>query len=340
MTSATSILATAPPEPTGTVDITVTTGPTSAPSPPADQFTVHAQRRDRELWSLSACTRLTGASDPAGIAAYAQATGTDPTLAIDYVDKSDGWAGMDSAGDMTAWTGSGYRLVIGVPILPGRGTLAQGATGAYDQYFSTLGQNLVSDDEAVTPSCVWGGSSTAPGSRGPWPPPPTPRTSWPSGARSSPPCGPCPARTSSSCGTPTPRAPPPTAPTGLSRQRLRRLRGDRRLRQLLGNALHPGRGLGAPADPAVGTDWLAAFAAEHDKPIAIPEWSDEYRTDGHGLGDDPTFIDNMAHWFVNNQVAFANVFSYDSSATYRNDLLDGTFPKALAEFEKVFGGGT
>ena len=28
---------------------------------------------------------------------------------------------------------------------------------------------------------------------------------------------------------------------------------------------------------------------------------------------------------------------YDSSATYRNNLLDGTFPKALAEFKKDFG---
>ena len=59
-----------------------------------------------------------------------------------------------------------------------------------------------------------------------------------------------------------------------------------------------------------GLDWLGAFAAEHNEPIAIPEWSDEYRTDGHGLGDDPDFIDKMADWFVTNQVAFANVFAY------------------------------
>ncbi len=45
----------------------------------------------------------------------------------------------------------------------------------------------------------------------------------------------------------------------------------------------------------------------------------------------------MADWFVTNQVAFANVFAFDSSATYRNNLLDGTFPKALAEFKKDFG---
>ena len=86
-----------------------------------------------------------------------------------------------------------------------------------------------------------------------------------------------------------------------------------------------------------GLDWLVSFGIEHHKPITIPEWSDEYRTDGHGLGDDPSFIDHMANWFVTNKVAYAGVWCYDSSATYRNDLLDGTFPKALAEFKKDFG---
>jgi hypothetical protein len=85
-----------------------------------------------------------------------------------------------------------------------------------------------------------------------------------------------------------------------------------------------------------GLDWLAEFAAEHNKPIAIPEWSDEFRSDGHGLGDDPSFVDNMADWFRSNNVAFANVWSYDTSLTYRNNLLDGTFPKALAKFKADF----
>ena len=86
-----------------------------------------------------------------------------------------------------------------------------------------------------------------------------------------------------------------------------------------------------------GLNWLASFASAHSKPIAIAEWSDEYRDDGHGFGDDPSFIDNMAAWFVANNVAFTDNFCYDSSATYRNNLLDGTFPNSLAEFKKVFG---
>jgi hypothetical protein len=36
-------------------------------------------------------------------------------------------------------------------------------------------------------------------------------------------------------------------------------------------------------------------------------------------------------------VAFANVFAFDTNATYRNDILDGTFPKTLAEFKVDFG---
>ena len=44
----------------------------------------------------------------------------------------------------------------------------------------------------------------------------------------------------------------------------------------------------------------------------------------------------MANWFATNDVAFANVWCYDSSSTYRNNLLDGTFPKALAMFKTDF----
>ena len=104
-------------------------------------------------------------------------------------------------------------------------------------------------------------------------------------------------------------------------------------------ALTPGstrdNGRARPAT-AEGPDWLAAFAVEHGRPVAIPEWSDEFRTDGHGLGDDPSFIDNVAGWFVTNNVAFADVWSDDPNLTYRNNLLDGTFPRALARFRADF----
>ena len=89
-----------------------------------------------------------GEANPFGVATFGLQTGTLPSFATDYLDKSDGWAGLDAAANIKAWSPTHYHLVIGVPILPGVGTLAQGATGAYDQYFSALGQTLVSDHEA------------------------------------------------------------------------------------------------------------------------------------------------------------------------------------------------
>ena len=44
----------------------------------------------------------------------------------------------------------------------------------------------------------------------------------------------------------------------------------------------------------------------------------------------------MAHWFVTNQMTLANVWSYDSSSTYRHNLLEGAFPKARAMFKTDF----
>ena len=76
-------------------------------------------------------------------------------LASDYLIRASGWDGMDGAGGsedwmLDQWRNSGYRLVLGVPILPGGsgGTLAAGAAGAYNQYFSILAQTLVKDGAA------------------------------------------------------------------------------------------------------------------------------------------------------------------------------------------------
>ena len=278
-----------------------------------------------------------GEGDPAGVAAFGAATGTHPVYATDYLDKGDGWVAMASASNIKSWSSSPYRLSIGVPILPSVGTLAQGATGAYNQYFTILGKNLVSDNEAdAVLRLGWEFN----GNFFPWQ-----------------------VLTATDAANfvaywrqivTTMRAVPgakfkflwnpnSASPTTYNPEQA-----------YPGNAYVDYVGIdiydnfwGSPFTPAVswghqliqqwGLDWLAAFAAEHNKPIAIPEWSDEYRTDGHGLGDDPLFIDNMANWLVTNNVAFANVWCFDSSATYRNNLLDGTFPKALAQFKLDFG---
>ena len=85
-----------------------------------------------------------------------------------------------------------------------------------------------------------------------------------------------------------------------------------------------------------GLNWLASFATANGKLIGIPEWSVAIRDDGSGMGDDPSFVSNIASWFVAHHVAFDDIFSFDSPGT-SNDILDGEFPQSLAEFKAVFG---
>ncbi|HTZ10323.1 MAG TPA: glycosyl hydrolase, partial [Acidimicrobiales bacterium] len=279
-----------------------------------------------------------GESDPSGVAAFAAATGTHPVLATDYLDKTDGWAAMDSASNIPAWSHSPYRLVLGIPIIPGTGTLAQGATGAYDQYFTVLARNLIADDEgnailrlgwefngnwfpwsvataadAADFAAYWRQIVTTiravPGQHF--------QFLWNPNAPS-----------------PTPYTPDQAYPGDAYVDYV----GTDVYDNYFGDgAFLPSVGWENQLQQQWGLDWLESFAAQHHKPIAIPEWSDEYRDDNLGFGDDPSFIDHMAAWFVSAKVAFADVWCYDSSATYRNNLLDGTFPKALAEFKLDFG---
>jgi hypothetical protein len=278
-----------------------------------------------------------GEANPFGVAAFGLETGTLPAYATDYLDKSDGWAALDAATNIKAWSPTRYHLVIGVPILPGVGTLAQGATGAYDQYFQVLGENLVADHEADAILRLgwefngnwfrWSVASSGDAANfvAFWRQIVTTMRAVP-GAQFKfcwNPNGP----------SPTSYGPDQAYPGNAYVDYV----GTDIYDNFWGTPFTSGASWVHQLNQQWGLDWLGAFAAEHNEPIAIPEWSDEYRTDGHGLGDDPDFIDEMADWFVTNQVAFANLFAFDSSSTYRNNLLDGTFPKALAEFKVDFG---
>jgi hypothetical protein len=278
-----------------------------------------------------------GSDDPSGLADFGLSTGTHPTYATDYLDKTDGWAAMDGASVVRGWEGSGYRLVLGVPILPGVGTLAAGAAGDYDSYFTTLARNLVSDGEgnailrlgwefngswypwyvesasdAANFDTFWQHIVTAmrgvPGEQF--------KFLW-----------------SASATTTSTYAPAAAYPGDAYVDYV----GTDVYDEFWGTPFTPAAAWSSQLTQEWGLNWLASFAASHDKPIAIPEWSVEYRPDGHGLGDDPSFIANMAAWFVAHDVAFTDIFSFDSSQQYRNDILDGTFPQSLAEFKALFG---
>ena len=90
-----------------------------------------------------------------------------------------------------------------------------------------------------------------------------------------------------------------------------------------------------------GLNWLASFAQAHDEPIVIPEWAVTIRNDGHGLGDDPTFINNMDSWFITNHVAWSIYFTDDAADNASQGIdfqvTDGNFPNSLAALKTDFG---
>ena len=286
---------------------------------------------------------------PSGMAAFARQTETSPTVAADYLPGNSGWAGMDGSGGSLNWLtqpfqGSGYTLSLGVPIIPTNssgtavGTLAQGATGAFNSYYVTLAQTLVS-----------GGESNAylrlgwefDGSWMPW-------AATTSGAEA--------------------------AFASYFQQIVTTMRSvsGAHFRFVwnpdAGAFTHVGYSVAAayPGDAyvdVIGLDaydqswatpqtptnaWSSTtlptlsaarqFASTHGKPLAFTEWGVAIRSDGHGLGDDPYFINQMLAWMDNsaNDVAFETYFDADSGGV--NSLITGgSFPNSLAAFSTALG---
>jgi hypothetical protein len=256
---------------------------------------------------------------------------------------------MDGSGGslnwlLGGWKGSGYTLALGVPMIPtnssgtAAGTLAQGATGAYNSYFVTLAQSLVAggasnaylrigwefDGSWVT----WDATNSAaeanyasyfqqivtsmrsvPGAafRFVWNPDATAFTQ-----------------------------------SGYSVQAA-----------YPGNAYVDVIGLDiydqSWATPQTAANsWSATqlpaltaaqrFASSEGKPLALPEWGAIIRSDGHGLGDDPYYVNHMVSWMetASNQVAFEAYFDYDVSGA-NSQLTGGLFPNSLASFAADLG---
>src|SRR5688572_1748427 len=96
---------------------------------------------------------------------------------------------------------------------------------------------------------------------------------------------------------------------------------------------------------------LRSFALAHGKPMAFPEWGVIIRSDGHGGGDNPYFIQKMHEFIVDpdNYVAFHSYFNTSAWASTGNDnrLTDPVaydnptgptrLPNAAARFKQLFG---
>ena len=74
-----------------------------------------------------------------------------------------------------------------------------------------------------------------------------------------------------------------------------------------------------------GLDWLATFSAQHDKPMAFPEWGLGWGPSAPGSGpitasnsevsggDDPVFVNDMAAWISSHNVIEATFWDYGTS---------------------------
>jgi len=279
-----------------------------------------------------------GADNPGGVAGFASETGANVTLALDYLDRASGWAAMDSASGIGAWSSSGYQLVLAVPMLPGHaaGTLNKGARGSYDSYFVTLAKNLVADGEgnaylrlgwefngnwykwsvhnakqAVAFAAYFRNIVTAMRSvqgedfKFVWNP----------------------MADSSHGNYSASQAYPGNAYVDFI--------GTDVYDQSWLNPLTAQNTWDQQLAGPWGLDWLATFAADEGKPIVFPEWGVVIRNDGHGLGDDPYFVTAFASWITSHDVAWTDIFSFDDNQ--QDDITDGSFPEALAAFEVNFG---
>jgi glycosyl hydrolase family 26 len=85
----------------------------------------------------------------------------------------------------------------------------------------------------------------------------------------------------------------------------------------------------------IGLKWQRRFAHTHGKRMTYPEWGLVSRSDGHGGGDDPYFIQHMADWIRNNNVAYASYFEADLGDG-RHRMMYGQFPNAGTRFRQLF----
>ena len=283
------------------------------------------------------------------MAAFASKTETSPVVATEYLPGNNGWAAMDGYGGslnwMTSeWRGTGYTLSLGVPVIPTSssgapvGTLAQAATGAYNLYYVTLAQTLVNGGQAnayLRLGWEFDGS-------------------WMAWAAT------------------TPNAESEfalyfqqivTSMRSVAGQNFRfewnpdagafTESGYSVATAYPGDAYVDVIGLDAYdqswATPQTSANaWnqttlptlraAAQFASSHGKPLAFPEWGLAIRSDGHGLGDDPFFINQMASWMQNpaNDVLYETYFD-DNSGGVNSLITGGAFPNGLAAFSADFG---
>lgn len=258
------------------------------------------------------------------------------TLAgVDDFFSADSWPAMQSGATwaMNCWKGQPYRLALGVPLVVKGGTLAAAASGAYDAQFRQLAATIVAAGHGNAYLRIgwefngdwyaWAAASDP--------------TSFKAAFR----------RVAGVMkGVPgasfqivwNPSAGGGTVPADTYWP------GDDTV-DVVGLDVYNQSWRTPDKDPAIrwqgqltqiyGLNWLAQFSAAHGKPIIIPEWATGTRPDGHGWGDDPLFIHNMAAWMRANNVLYQAYWDFTAS-DFNGTMSAGAYPQTLAAYTQEF----
>ncbi len=283
-----------------------------------------------------------GPEDPPAVSDFAARLGGKPRFAMDFLDGTS-WSTIDDPSQLVSqWAGSGYTMIWGVPMLPGSGaSLATGATGAYDGYFTTLAHALVADGQGSSIIRMgwefnggwfpWAANGQAPAFVGYWQQIVTTMRSV-RGANF------------------TFEWNPTRGDLGVG-DLADYYPGDAYV-DYVGLDVYDTEWASYPGMPAefenmetqpYGLDWLASFAAAHDKPMVFPEWGLGWGTcsasgqpiSGSGQvcgGDDATLVNDMSQWIATHNVFEATFWDYGSSS-----IDQGSNPNTAAALQADFG---
>jgi len=287
-----------------------------------------------------------GAGDPSAVAAFESRLGRPVSVVHDNLAK-ESWDSLTDVGWwLSQWGATKYaqRVVYTVPMLPNSGgTLAEGATGAYNTHFRLLALKMIAGGQGNatlrigpefngtwfkwTIAVPYGGADFAaywrqivntmrsvPGANF--------KFDW------------CPNGGSSYV-------------NGQPLQAESAWPGDAYV-DYIGADIYDQSWAAHRGDPAArwneymnapnGLRWHRDFAAAHGKAMTFPEWGIANRHDGYGGGDAPYFIEQMYEWIRTNNVAYSMYFEYgDNVADYA--IFAGRTPNAAQRLVELFGSG-
>lgn len=280
-----------------------------------------------------------GAGDVAGLSAFGTWRGRPATVASDFV-PNETWATMaDPAWLADDWSGRGYRLALGVGMLPktGGGTLAQGATGAYNETFRRLGQLLVSRGLGNTIIRLgwemngrwyaWSAVRDPASYVAYWRQVVTTMRAVPDSSFAF--------DWAPNLGVATPGFDVTTAYPGDAYVDM--IGASYYDQDWSISAEHVQDRWHRAVTEQWGFQWQSTFAASHGKVNALGEWGLSKRCDGSGGLDNSFYLKQVHDWIATHNYAYESYFDQDSSACEQHAIRGTGFPAAAASYRTLFG---